>query len=257
MKRFQKRTGLRIDGIARPGGETERRLNEMIQPIARLAGHESSSERKTETGISYRRSTGTGETPESPSPATQLADAASPAAGTWRNPSAWALEKAGRTVADTIERAADLALPEGQNPTAKPDEPKYEWEEKPSISGHRGNLEFDTDGPVRIGLRSATQGLDGLSFDVRWFELDEQGKVVSQIWPKASFWTGDPSKTIRGGRAGFDTGEKIDLVPPFEGRTGKYRVIITVPPGRTYHGNSAGVDMEIYATKGRTIQSIK
>lgn len=49
MKRFQKRTGLRIDGIARPGGETERRLNELIQPIARLAGYESSSERKTET----------------------------------------------------------------------------------------------------------------------------------------------------------------------------------------------------------------
>lgn len=181
--------------------------------------------------------------------------------GAWGRPWAWEIQEAGRQIHGVVDGTPPEPEPEhdtfdldkggiesGREDTGG-EGPDYEWEDEPVISGHRGDLTFETDGAVRVDLSSVTTGIDGLEFQVRWYGLDEAGSVVPNISAPPNFWTGDPTVQTYTGVAGFNTGQQHVLEPPFESPNG-YRVEIWVRPGQTYSGNSAGVDMALTPVAG-------
>ncbi|MBP5858736.1 hypothetical protein KAJ83_17080 [Marivibrio halodurans] len=185
----------------------------------------------------------------------------------WANPSAWALEEAGRQVlgaSDEVRppdvesmRQSDSAEDDGASEASQPEEQEYKWEEKPAIGGRRNNFSFETEGAVKIGLHSATFGADGLRFYARWSEIDEKGNVVQELWSSETWESKDPRRNEHGGNILFNASKDITLKPPFESGSGRYRVDIVVPPNPTYNGNSAGVDINIFPQQGRRVTELK
>ncbi|MCR9221978.1 MAG: peptidoglycan-binding protein [Alphaproteobacteria bacterium] len=253
---LQRALSLPRDGVSRPKGESEAQLNELIQPMIQRASASvgNASERAPEEF------------------ARKLASLGMEDHGAWGNPFAWALEEAGKAIAGAVDDAtpaikrddSTLGRPEnsaddvtgGDSRPPATEAEEIEWEEKPAISGHRGGLQLNTDGPIRIDLNSTTLGIDGLEYQVRWYALNEDGSVIPNLTAPPSFWKGDGSARTYRGLAGASTGQSQILRPPFDSPHG-YRVDIRVRPGEAYHGNSAGVDMSVFSSAGGRVNPVQ
>ncbi len=220
IRRFQSEFGLKQDGLLHPRGETERKLNQIATPLIQKARHLS---RNSEN-----------------------------------HPILEKIEAPAKLSPKERQRARhgdlrDDSTPE--TPTETTPKPDIQWEEKPAISGHRGDIQINTDGPFRVEYQSATLGGDGIYYTVDWYPLDENGKVIPQYRNPESFWTPNEYLQSGGSHAGLffpkeSTGD--DFIPPFESKYG-YRAIIRVPPQEAVHGNAVGVDMEFYPKSGGKI----
>jgi peptidoglycan hydrolase-like protein with peptidoglycan-binding domain len=218
IRRFQSEFGLKQDGLLRPGGETESKMNQIATPLvqeARLG--------KNEPEIAPM------------SDETQQPEKLSPEA---------------RRRARHGDRSG---IPTPENPKNANPEPDIEWEEKPAISGHRGDIQINTDGPFKVDLSSATIGIDGLRYSVDWYTLDEHGKVVPEYRNPKPFLGRHPA--LQSGDA-ISFGKPHVFSPPFKSEHG-YRAIIHVMPSEAINGNSAGVDMNFFPAKGGKISRVR
>ncbi|MEX0693434.1 MAG: hypothetical protein WD075_03220 [Rhodospirillales bacterium] len=124
-----------------------------------------------------------------------------------------------------------------------------EWNEKPSEQVYDGRNEFDVDGPVKIDPKSVTAGVDGLRYEVDWYTLDKDGKVVPE-------WRSDDYRPKEGPGLSFYGTSKPDIhYPPIPSKYG-YRVIIRIPPQPDYNANSAGTYLDVYSPKGSRMDKI-
>ncbi|MBP5857057.1 hypothetical protein KAJ83_08555 [Marivibrio halodurans] len=115
LQDFQRAFGLARDGFSLPGGETERKLDDLVQPMIQLAAADGRVRSDAAAGLAMRnRATGDGggDAKSGPSKAAgsdpgavQVADATGHRPSGWGNPSAWALGEAGKQVGDSVGNA--------------------------------------------------------------------------------------------------------------------------------------------------------
>ncbi|NMM45870.1 hypothetical protein HH303_15340 [Rhodospirillaceae bacterium KN72] len=140
LKAFQKRNGLTIDGIARPGGETETMLSRTLAENSRTNAVQIKGANTKATAPKYR------EASQKPKHSVQTADSGLLNSDAWANPTAWAFGKAGKQVDGAIDGTIGGAI------KAAPDE----------IEGAAAQLVLRAASPVgrMLGLTNAADALD-------------------------------------------------------------------------------------------------
>lgn len=93
---------------------------------------------------------------------------------------------------------------------------------------------------ISIDAVTNTLGVDGIRYTVDWYQLNEAGKVIPE------FRREDHRPAEGGGHVLYRVPSRHDFVPPRASEHG-YLFIIRVPPQEAYNGNSAGVDLKIFA----------
>ena len=266
IRAFQVDNGLRPDGVIKPNGSTERTLDESL----RNRYEKNRSSRET-AGLSVTKRDGRRRDRKETSLGTATrAQLSAPQAVTngrfipassgyrpgadWPNPTAWALREAGRTAGGllglTNEGAAESqAKSESQmrgcKATKKEAVNKWtvEWQERPEPSIYAGRRTYRTNGPIRIERRTITMGLDGIDYTVSWYALKKNGQRDPCLSTSDNYRTYHTSGAIP-----FLENPMTIVEPPFKHKH-EWEVEIDIRPGRPYHGNSAGVDLDVYLPK--------
>lgn len=227
---FQREHGLKRDGVAFPGGETERTLNERLGQLLAAAGQ------AVPATVQHAAAAGPGQSgkrakpprPERPSHGEPpdhpgLSDRTGDSPGT---------------------TSPDDPAAANMDGTESPD---YDWNDKPAAVGLKVGSDDSvgpvrTRGPVRIDRRSMAMGADGMVYNVVWHPLDKDGKVQPAVQAPAD------EQPVYGGHTWTNTPSGTVVEPPFDNPNG-WAVRVYVPPQATPNGASLGTDISIYTQK--------
>ena len=101
-----------------------------------------------------------------------------------------------------------------------------------------GQQVIKSTGPIKVTRRTSTLGVDGGYFTVGWYPLDENGKRL-QVVQAPNY------PPTYGGHIGPFTKQQFVVNPPWHHEHG-FEVTIGVPPQPAAHGNTAGIDYQVY-----------
>jgi len=101
-----------------------------------------------------------------------------------------------------------------------------------------GQQVIKSTGPIKVTRRTSTLGVDGGYFTVGWYPLDGNGERMQVVqapnYPPAY-----------GGHIGPFTKQQFVVNPPWHHEHG-FEVTIGVPPQPAAHGNTAGIDYQVF-----------
>ena len=171
------------------------------------------------------------------------AEAARPAAGDNDHPFD-IIDEAGASHVDT---AAGKATGTAQAPSKSKGEnrskadllAKTKWSKRPEPRQHGSRQVHRTKGPIKVGHRSPTPGVDGVRYHVKWWPLDKNGKRKA-VFEK----TGNQGEEISS-VSGFNIENPEPFEPPWNNPEG-WEVEVWTPPQESTHGNSSGHTLDVY-----------